>query len=1269
MKHLLTPFLFLIGLTGLAQPTYLDLFIQFDQYPGETSWTLTQDTIPLITSPNYGSPEYINNTIEQTLFLESGVEYTFTITDDFGDGICCGFGAGYFTLGNECEGLIIENLEFGDSIAEYIFTLGPCEIPPPVYGCTDETALNYNPEANEIYNGQIAPTSCNPFYPSNYNYFGIDLDYFNENQSAFAIGTEITVDGFTYYIDGTSTPNNCNAGVAMIYVVTDPTLADGNLFDTMQVGALFTDLYPEDTWEINPCEYIYGCNNPLAINYNPEATSNDGSCILVTGCMDPTALNYNPAAVTEFAPGIPGPPPCQYFVLDTTSCGVDSVELIVEITVDQYPQETSWNLITNWNEDQVVMEVLEGEYDGLTMGTTVTHTACVADNTNFTFRIFDSYGDGLGGSQWGGIDGEWIVYTACDTIASGVGNFGFNAMANGNTGDCDDLPIEGCMDDNYLEYNPEAVFDDGSCLTEKIYGCIDENSINYDENANTAEQFSNCSHTLNLTDLSANGWGGSFLMVIQGEDYYGPFTVPPGEALFTTEIDFNSNELIKAFFYTDPLSAFFANECGFEILSPSGEVIVFGGDNPILNPIRFSPFMYSGMGQCLETCIPIVEGCTDETACNYDENANTLSSCTYNIEYYDCNNQCNSDLDGDGVCDELEVIGCQDPSQYNFNILATDPGECEPFIYGCTDNTMFNFNPEANTDNNSCIPVIFGCIDETSFNYDPLANTNNDSCIPFVLGCTDATAFNYDIEANTDDNSCEDIVEGCTQSNQFNYNPDANTDDGSCYPFVYGCLNPNSYTYNDYDNDGVGNPLTGIDGVDVNTNNNLCVPFIYGCLDETAFNYNPDANTEDVNNPCEPFVYGCMDPTQFNYNVNANTDDGSCIEFVYGCTDELAFNYDPLANTNVGCESVIQGCTDPEAFNFNILANTDDGTCVDVVFGCTDETAFNYNPLANTNVGCESVVEGCTDEEAINYNPQANTDNGTCEAEVFGCTDPTAFNYDELANTDNGSCEEIIFGCLDETALNYNADANTDNGSCEEVVEGCMDPLALNYNELANVEDGSCIDAIYGCTDPTAFNYNELANADNGTCIEVVEGCTDPSAFNYNPEANTEDFSCIEVVYGCTDPQAANYDELANTDNGTCETVYANCIDPVVETYNLLDLESSCFAWVIDVSPSCCNNEWVDGCQTLYNYCDENTVTNVEEFGETQITVFPNPTRDIITIASSLNVNATLYNAIGQPIYQNNNVQQIDLSKYEAGIYNLILTYNDLQFTKKIVKQ
>ncbi len=1016
MKHFTILFLSLLSFSSFSQDSWVKIEVQPDQYPSETTWEIL-DTAGTVLATN---PPFIDMSLQTTIIPLDTEDYNFVIYDEFGDGICCSFGEGWFGLSNDC-GLEEYVYDFGGVSATVFFTLEQCaQPPPPIVGCMDSTAVNFNPEAGQnSYIGQVTPTSCNSFYPSNYNYFGIALDYYNENQSVFAIGTEISVGGFTYYIDGTSTPNNCNAGVAMIYVVTDPTLADGNLFDTMQVGALFTDLYEEDTWTINPCEYIYGCNNPLAINYDPIATSNDGSCIIISGCMDPTALNYNPAAVAEFAPGIPGPPPCQYFVLDTTSCGVDSVELIVEITIDQYPQETSWNLITNWNEDQIVMEVLEGEYDGLTMGTTVIHTACVADDTNFTFRIFDSYGDGLGGSQWGGIDGEWIVYTACDTIASGGGNFGLNAMANGNTGDCDDLPIEGCMDGNYLEYNPEAVLDDGSCLIPNVYGCVDENSINYDVEANTAEQFSNCLHTLTLTDLSANGWGGSFLIVTQGEDYYGPFTVPSGEALFTTELNLNSNELIKAFFYTDPLSALFANECGFEIVSPSDEVVVFGGDNPILSPIRFSPFMYSGLGQCLETCIPMVFGCTDDTSCNYNPDANTLSSCTYNIEYYDCNNQCNSDIDEDGVCDELEVVGCQDPLQYNFNILATDSGECEPFVYGCTDNTMFNFDLEANTDNNSCIPIVNGCTDPTAFNYDELANTNNDTCI--------------------------EIVEGCT------------------------------------------------------------------------------------------------------------------------------------------------------------------------------------NPIA------------------LNYNTDANIDN-------FSCILP-------------------IYGCMDITALNYDENANVDNDTCIEIVEGCTDINAINYNELANVDDFSCIDYIYGCTDSTALNYNELANTDNGTCIEIIEGCTDPSAFNYDPEANTEDFSCIDIIYGCTDPEAANYDELANTNNGSCETVYANCVDPVIETYNLLGFENECFAWVIDVSPSCCNGEWADGCQELYNYCDLNTITDITEFSETQIIVFPNPTRDLINIACNLRINAVLYNSIGQLVLQETDVKQLDLSKFEAGIYNLVLIHNDLKFTKKIVKQ
>ena len=42
---------------------------------------------------------------------------------------------------------------------------------------------------------------------------------------------------------------------------------------------------------------------------------------------------------------------------------------------------------------------------------------------------------------------------------------------------------------------------------------------------------------------------------------------------------------------------------------------------------------------------------------------------------------CVNDADGDGVCDELEVIGCQDPTAFNYNALATDAGDCIPVIF------------------------------------------------------------------------------------------------------------------------------------------------------------------------------------------------------------------------------------------------------------------------------------------------------------------------------------------------------------------------------------------------------------------------------------------------------------------------------------------------------------------------------------------------------------------------------------------------------------
>lgn len=77
-------------------------------------------------------------------------------------------------------------------------------------------------------------------------------------------------------------------------------------------------------------------------------------------------------------------------------------------------------------------------------------------------------------------------------------------------------------------------------------------------------------------------------------------------------------------------------------------------------------------------------------------------------------------------------------------------------------------------------PKIYGCTDSTAYNYNPNANTNDGSCVAKKYGCTDPEAYNYDSSANTDNGACKAKVYGCTNKNAKNYNKDANISDNSC---------------------------------------------------------------------------------------------------------------------------------------------------------------------------------------------------------------------------------------------------------------------------------------------------------------------------------------------------------------------------------------------------------------------------------------------------------------------------------------------------------
>ncbi len=1187
--------------------SWINIVVFTDEWPEETSWELLNENDSIIAS---GGPYEEGLTLHEELIELNSGEYYYFIYDTWGDGL---WQDGWVEIYNTCEDLFYHEGPFGEYTYDEIIesdtigwmdsyatelvetlTIAPCA--PPSNGCTDEMAINfdenaffddgsceflegctnelasnYDPEAAVFPSGLIFPGgSCNTEVWGQ-NYFGVDPDfYFNGNQDIFEVGNKLYIGENTFYVDFVAeVQGNCNAPAVLIYVCFTEAEADGNL-GTFSPG-LNVNAVVGEYWYMDPCTFIYGCTDENALNYNPEAGVNDGSCINIPGCTNPTSNMYNPAATIDDGS------------CDGTdiSCSSGKTVVTVEITLDQYQGETGWAI---YDGGGTVLDLVEpGTYSDIPDYGVVEKQVCIDNGTSVLFSITDTYGDGLAGSIWGGIDGSWIVYTPCDTLSTGGGNFGPIFQENIFVQECIDDIIQGCTDSDYVEYDVYATDDDGSCSTPNVYGCTDIDAFNYDEEATSMLNTPNCNNTLTLQDWGDNGWAGSFLVVTQGDNWWGPFTLESDQLQLDTVLDLNTSEMINTYFYSFGNSQQTAEQCKFEITNPVGLVITNGGTNPYTNPIlsyNQYGFTYKAEAKCGDSCIPKIYGCLDEEAINYIATANTTDgSCYYNpgcnneayTEYYTYIDEYGVEADyDDGSCNEFAVFGCMDETQFNFDYNATVNGTaigdltnpcipyilgctdptafnyddaanldfdgllCEPFIYGCTDETSFNYDSSANADNGSCVEIVEGCTDSTALNYNEDANTDDGLCIPFIYGCTDETAFNYNEDANTDNDSCIEVVEGCTNILSVNYNIDANTDDGSCVLIVYGCTDSTAFNYN----------------ADANTDNDSCIAVVEGCTDPSALNYNSEANTEDFS--CIAVVNGCTDSDAFNYDADANTDNGSCIPVVEGCTNALAVNYNADANTDDGsCELIVYGCTDETASNYNEDANTDNDSCIPFIYGCTNPSALNYDELANTDdFSCVLPIYGCTDSTALNYDENANVDNDTCISYIYGCTNPNALNYDENANTDDFSCVLPIYGCTNSTALNYNESANVDNGSCITIVEGCTDSTALNFNENANVEDGSCIPFIYGCTDITAFNYDSTANTDNGSCIEIVEGCTNTLAVNYNELANTDDGSCILIVYGCTDPTALNYDEEANVDNNSCIEIVEGCTDPAAFNYN-----------------------------------------------------------------------------------------------------------------------
>lgn len=238
---------------------------------------------------------------------------------------------------------------------------------------------------------------------------------------------------------------------------------------------------------------------------------------------------------------------------------------------------------------------------------------------------------------------------------------------------------------------------------------------------------------------------------------------------------------------------------------------------------------YNDLTTCQANCFPIIPGCIDPCADNYNSNAtDDDGSCIYSA----CLDQAAANYQFNCGCNQVITTAtvndptcCQYPcaSAPTFNPWGNTPssGSCTTPI---ADGSMTSFVTLTNgattftaewfdviPSSPGAVPIYTDPTVYTSPSSVPLTNvvagtywiqvTDNLGCVSNdhnivgtnspTQGCTDPTADNFDPSAQCDDGTCEYC--GCTDPYADNYNPNAVCDDGSCTYTVPGnpCIPPN----------------------------------------------------------------------------------------------------------------------------------------------------------------------------------------------------------------------------------------------------------------------------------------------------------------------------------------------------------------------------------------------------------------------------------------------------------------------------------------------
>ncbi|MEE2954288.1 MAG: hypothetical protein VX347_03860, partial [Bacteroidota bacterium] len=371
-----------------------------------------------------------------------------------------------------CDGVTYSNSCLAICAGVTSWTQGPCAV--AIYGCTDSTALNYNPAATVDDGSCVYPISgCTDSTALNYNpaaivddgsctYIGLPAAnlFFSEyaegssNNKYFEVynASNDTVDlsGYGYPSVGNSPSmpgvyeywNDFDAGAVVapgdVYIVAHPS-ADPSI------------LAEADEFHV----YLSNGDDGYALVYG----SNPGTP------MDPVSGNYQ---ILDWLGDWNGDPGSGWSVAGVSN-GTKDHTLVRKCSVTQ--GDTSWTNSAGTDSLNSQWEV----YPQNTWTNIGLHiTPCVTAISGCTDSLAINY------NPVATVDDSSCVYCVYGCMDSTALNY--DSLATCDDGSCL-IDILGCTDSTALNYNPLATVDDGSCIA-IIYGCTDSTAINYYPGAN-----------------------------------------------------------------------------------------------------------------------------------------------------------------------------------------------------------------------------------------------------------------------------------------------------------------------------------------------------------------------------------------------------------------------------------------------------------------------------------------------------------------------------------------------------------------------------------------------------------------------------------------------------------------------------------------------------------------------------------------------------------------------------------------------------------------